>query len=48
MPALPGKEGEYYLLALLAFIYGSAVMAIVIVALIRSARKRRAEAQQKR
>jgi len=34
--------------ALLAFIYGSAVMAIVIVALMKSARKRRAEAQKKR
>ena len=34
--------------AVLAFIYGSAVMAIVIVALIKSARKRRAEAQQTR
>lgn len=33
--------------ALVAFIYGSAVMAIVIVALIRSARKRRADAQEK-
>jgi hypothetical protein len=34
-------------LALLAFIYGSAVMAIVIVTLMKSARKRRPEAQNK-
>jgi hypothetical protein len=34
-------------LALLAFIYGSAVLAIVIVTLIKSARKRRPEAQNK-
>jgi len=34
-------------LALLAFIYGSAVMAIVIVTLMKSARKRRPDAQNK-
>jgi hypothetical protein len=34
--------------ALVAFIYGSSVMAIVIVALVKSARKRRAEAQKER
>jgi hypothetical protein len=34
--------------ALLAFIYGSAVMAVVVVALVKSARKRRTEAHQKR
>ena len=34
--------------ALLALAYGSAMMAIVIVALVKSARKRRAEAQKER
>jgi membrane protein implicated in regulation of membrane protease activity len=34
-------------LAILAFIYSSAVMAIVIVTLMKSARKRRPEAQNK-
>jgi hypothetical protein len=34
--------------ALVALIYGSGVMAIVIVALVKSARKRRAEAHKER
>jgi hypothetical protein len=41
------SNSQWLALAVLAFIYGSAVMAIVIVTLMKSARKRRTEAQNK-
>jgi hypothetical protein len=41
------SNSQWLVLAVLALIYGSVVMAIVIVTLIKSARKRRPEAQNK-
>jgi hypothetical protein len=41
------SNSQWLTLAVLAFIYGSAVMAIVIVTLMKSARKRRTEAQNR-
>ena len=58
MPALPGRRTlvaaftddsnlQWLALAALAFIYGSAVMAVVIVTLMKSARMRRHESPEK-
>lgn len=41
------SNSQWLAFAALAFIYGSAVMGLVIVTLIRSARKRGAESQKK-
>lgn len=57
MPAVPGRsilstafadDPNSNWFCLFAFIYGSVVMTIVIVALVKSARRRRADAQQNR
>ena len=46
--ATDNSNSHWLLLAALAFIYGAAVMAIVIVTLIKSARARRNGVQKKR